>query len=150
MLFRSNFNVTSIDACGNNNSFVAFPTGTLSNVNFGGSFPSCIKYYKFDTDASAGNFATGSAVADASFVGTTCSQSTSLYKIGTGSIVNTSTTTNSFFSFANPTIPVNANGFSVACWFYLTQPSQTGYLWSMNNALNAGTNRIYEIGRAHV
>ena len=104
-------NVTALDANGNKNSFVKFPLTTMSNaVNIDGSFPTCIKYYPFDTDVS--NYATGSAVNDGNIIGSTVAITTADYKIGKGCLRQTG----SLSSFLNITFAANTSGYSFAYW----------------------------------
>jgi hypothetical protein len=85
-----------------------------------------VLYYPFNGDVL--NYATGTGVNNASIMGTTVSISNSVYKIGTGSLRQTSSVyQNGYLNI--PSIPANTGGYTFSCWFYQTNNSTDGMLF---------------------
>ena len=100
---------------------------------------SLILYYPFDTDLL--NYASGVGVANGSIVGSTVSRNTSVYKFGTGSLLQSASNASSYFSI--PTIPTNNAGYSFSMWINLQSRTPHGIVFTFSNALTQDLNRIF-------
>jgi hypothetical protein len=98
---------------------------------------SMVLYYPFNRDIS--NYASGTPVTNGSIAGSTVSISRTKYATGNGSLYQSASNTDSYFSI--PVLPPNTNGYTFALWLNITSYT-TGMIFSFADILGAEPDRI--------